>query len=83
MSINPIRSYNDVVQEIVSKQGHLIRKTLLYISPLTNDLEYRVAYFIDPAEECIWEGEMMKKYQDLGIVYECYTHYMKIMQVQE
>ena len=81
--IQSIKSYEDIIREVESKEGHLIRKTLMYISPLTHDVEYRVAYFTSPAESVIWEGEMMNKYQELGVVHECYTHYLNIMVVQD
>lgn len=81
--IAPMRSYEDLMREVESKEGHLIRKVLIYISPLTKDLEYRVAYFTSAAEACIWEGEMMKRYQELGTIHECYTEYMNIVRLME
>lgn len=75
-SIKNRKSYEDIMAEIKSKEsrGFLIRKTLIYLSPISDDFEYRVAYFLSPAESIIWEGEIVKRYQELGITHECYTH---------
>ena len=68
-----MRTVVDVMKEIESREDRMIRKTLIYKSPITQNLDYRVAYFINNYEASLWEEQITKRYKELDVEYTIYT----------
>lgn len=70
-----MKELNDILKEVERKESKCrIRKLLVFESPLTKDLEYRVAYFVDTPEANDWERYMNNVYDVTA--HKIYTDYM-------
>lgn len=60
--------------EVLSKlnSGNVIGKLVIWVSPMTNKLDRRVAFFIDYTESKLWEDKMSETYDKLGYTYYVY-----------
>lgn len=51
----------------------LYRVLVIYISPITQKPDYRVAYFLHAAEASLWKEEMYQTYVNKGMEFSIYS----------
>lgn len=71
------KTLKDIMKEIEVQEASLIKMVVVFKSPISGDLEYRVAYFLSEAEAAIWEDQMHKFYFSHNMEYEVYKSYLE------
>lgn len=73
-----IRNIFRRLTRLENRNMKFIRVLIVFISPITNDLDYRVAYFIDSAEAREWQNTMIKKYSEHEFEFSIYVDYVEV-----
>lgn len=73
-----MRDIIDILDEVKSKENKLIRVLVVFRSPVTRELDYRVAYFTEAFEASTWKINADNTYKDLKIDHSIYVDYINI-----
>lgn len=71
------KTLKDIMKEIEVQEASLIKMVVVFESPISGDLEYRVAYFLSEIEASIWEDRMRESYASYNMKYEVYKSYLE------